>query len=66
MLDAHGYALSKFVGEGHYSPKHHNAMEDALADSTALSGYQRCTAAGPFTSTTPTTTGAEHSRRFRC
>ena len=38
VLDAHGYALSKFVGEGHYAPRRHNAMEDTLADSARSAG----------------------------
>ena len=37
-LDAHGYALSKFVGEGHYTLRRHNAMEDTLADSARSAG----------------------------
>ena len=37
-LDAHGYALSKFVGEGHYTIRRHNAMEDTLADSARSAG----------------------------
>ena len=37
-LDAHGHALSKFVGEGHYTIRRHNAMEDTLADSARSAG----------------------------
>ena len=32
VMDAHGHALSKFAGVGHYGGKHHNDMEDALSD----------------------------------
>ena len=38
VLRAHSYAHSKYVGEGHYALKHHNAMEDALADSARSAG----------------------------